>query len=70
MKAGAAALVGRPLARKEPDRTLDHLGGEDLLPLQEGEPYSLTCRVYRQRDGRPSPTPDPEDLREAIRRVT
>jgi hypothetical protein len=32
------------------------------------EPSGLTCRIYRLRDGRPSPTPDPEDLRDAIRR--
>jgi hypothetical protein len=45
------------------------LDGEDPLPPGEGEPFSLTCRVYRLRDGRVSPTPDPEDLREAIRRM-
>jgi hypothetical protein len=26
----------------------------------------LTCRVYRRRDGRPSPLPDPEDVRAAL----
>ena len=31
------------------------------------EPAGLNCRVYRRRDGRVSPTPDPEDLREALR---
>jgi hypothetical protein len=35
----------------------------------ENEPLGLTCRVYRLRDGRISATPDPEDLREAIRRA-
>jgi hypothetical protein len=44
------------------------IDGEDVFPCPESEPYSLTCRVYRRRDGRSSPTPDPEDLREAIRR--
>ena len=29
-----------------------------------GEPFSLTCRVYRTRDGRISPVPDPEDVRD------
>jgi hypothetical protein len=43
--------------------------GEDVLPPGDGEPFGLTCRVYRLRDGRTSPTPDPADLREAIRRV-
>ena len=36
-------------------------------PPGEDEPFSLTCRVYRTRDGRMSPLPDPEDLREAVR---
>ena len=40
---------------------------EDIVPPAEGDPFSLTCRVYRTRDGRFSPLPDPEDLREAIR---
>lgn len=30
------------------------------------EPAGLNCRVYRRRDGRVSPTPDPEDLRDAL----
>ena len=30
------------------------------------EPAGLNCRVYARRDGRVSPTPDPEDLREAL----
>jgi hypothetical protein len=42
--------------------------GEDIFPPEETEPYSLTCRVYRLRDGRISPTPDPEDLRDALLR--
>ena len=44
------------------------IDGEDVLPAENGEPVGLTCRVYRLRDGRPSPTPDPEDLRERIRK--
>jgi hypothetical protein len=43
------------------------IDGHDAIPAPEGEPFSLTCRVYRLRDGRVSPTPDPEDLREAVR---
>jgi hypothetical protein len=31
------------------------------------EPAGLNCRVYARRDGRVSPTPDPEDLRDALR---
>ena len=45
------------------------LDGEDAIAPPEGEPFSLTCRVYRLRDGRISPTPDPEDLRDAVRRT-
>jgi hypothetical protein len=45
------------------------IDGEDALPAADGEPFSLTCRVYRLRDGRVSATPDPEDLRDAIRRT-
>jgi hypothetical protein len=44
------------------------IDGEDAVPPHDGEPFSLTCRVYRLRDGRFSPTPDPEDVRDAIRR--
>jgi hypothetical protein len=34
------------------------------------ESIGLNCRVYRRRDGRITPTPDPDDLREALRRST
>ena len=43
------------------------IDGADIVPAN-GEPASLTCRVYRLRDGRISPTPDPEDVREALER--
>jgi hypothetical protein len=45
------------------------IDGEDIIAPGDGEPFSLTCRVYRLRDGRPSPTPDPEDVRAALRRM-
>ncbi len=56
-------------ARRErfPGSPTIRIDGEDIFPPGESEPYSLTCRVYRTRDGRFSPLPDPEDLREAIR---
>jgi hypothetical protein len=44
------------------------LDGEDAFPAEPGEPFSLTCRIYRLRDGRVSPTPDPEAIRDALRR--
>ena len=43
------------------------IDGEDAVPAAEADPVGLTCRVYRLRDGSPSPTPDPEDLRDAVR---
>jgi hypothetical protein len=55
-------------AERFPGSPTIKVDGEDLIPPPEAEPFSLTCRVYRLRDGRPSPTPDPEDLRDAIRR--
>jgi hypothetical protein len=41
--------------------------GADVVP-PNGAPVGLACRVYRLRDGRPSPTPDPADLRDALKR--
>jgi hypothetical protein len=57
-------------ARRErfPGSPTIRIDGEDVFPPGEQEPFSLTCRVYRLRDGRSSPSPDPEELREAIRR--
>ncbi len=54
------AFVGSPTLR---------IDGVDPLPPPADEPPSLTCRVYRLRDGRYSPTPDPADLRDALRRL-
>ena len=44
------------------------IDGVDILPVGD-EPYGLTCRIYHRRDGRVSPTPDPADLRDALRRA-
>jgi hypothetical protein len=43
--------------------------GQDVVTPNPDEPIGLTCRVYRQRDGRVSPTPDPADVRDAIQEV-
>ena len=45
------------------------IDGRDAVAMPEGTPFSLTCRVYRLRDGRASPVPDSDDLRAAIRRA-
>ena len=50
-------FVGSPTIR---------IDGRDIQP-PHGEPAGLTCRIYRRRDGRISPTPDPEDIRDALR---
>jgi hypothetical protein len=55
--AGEEGFVGSPTIR---------IDGVDVDP-PAGEPTGLTCRIYRRRDGRVSPTPDPADLRAAIR---
>src|SRR3712207_4983010 len=56
-------------AERFPGSPTIRIDGEDVLPADDGEPFSLTCRVYRTRDGSISPTPDPEDVREAVRRA-
>ena len=45
------------------------INGEDFAGA-EGDEIGLGCRVYRRRDGRFSPTPDPDDLREALLRAS
>jgi hypothetical protein len=56
-------------AERFPGSPTVRLDGVDAVPPAEAEPFSLTCRVYRLRDGRISATPDPEDLRDAVRRI-
>ena len=61
---GAAAererFVGSPTIR---------IDGEDIQPPGDEEPLGLSCRIYRLRDGRVSPTPDPEDVKDALERA-
>jgi hypothetical protein len=45
------------------------IDGADLVPAAAQETIGLSCRVYRRRDGRVSPIPDPDDLREALERA-
>jgi hypothetical protein len=58
-------------ARRErfPGSPTIRIDGEDIVPPDEGEPFSLTCRVYRTREGRIAAVPDPEDVRDAVRRA-
>jgi hypothetical protein len=55
-----AELPGSPTIR---------IDGADFQPPAADAPRGLTCRVYRLRDGRASPLPDPQDLREALRKA-
>jgi hypothetical protein len=43
------------------------IDGEDVVPPGEAQRWSLTCRVYRRRDGTISPLPDPADIRAGLR---
>jgi hypothetical protein len=45
------------------------IDGVDLVPAAADEQIGLSCRVYHRRDGRVGPIPDPDDLREALRRA-
>lgn len=53
-------FVGSPTIRVD---------GRDPLPPPPDEPTGLTCRVYRLADGRFSPTPDPDRLRDGLREL-
>jgi len=55
-RADRERFVGSPTIRVD---------GEDIEPPGD-EPTALTCRVYRLRDGRYSPTPDPAIVRAAL----
>jgi len=57
--AAAERFVGSPTIR---------IDGEDIAAPGD-EPAGLTCRVYYLRDGRVSAVPDPDDLRDALRRA-
>jgi len=55
-KADRERFVGSPTIRVD---------GTDVQDPGE-DPVGLTCRVYRRRDGRISPVPDPADVRDAL----
>ena len=56
--AAAESFPGSPTIR---------IDGRDIQAAHDDATVGLTCRVYRLRDGRPSPTPDPADVRAALR---
>jgi hypothetical protein len=60
-RAAEEGFVGSPTVR---------IDGRDVQPPTAEERVGLACRVYRLRDGRISPTPDREDVREALLEAT
>ena len=61
-EAEAVAFTGSPTILIDGVELMDALGRG-----AGDEPAGLNCRVYARRDGRVSPTPDPDDLREALK---
>jgi hypothetical protein len=57
----AGSAAARPHDRTAPS--------DDVADPLADDAFGLTCRAYRRRDGRISPTPDPQDLREALTRA-
>lgn len=41
--------------------------GRDVVPPPDDAPIGLTCRLYRLDDGSPSPLPEREHIRRALR---
>jgi hypothetical protein len=56
-EAERARFVGSPTVRVD---------GADVVPPAPEEPFGLACRIYRRRDGRISPVPDPDAVRAAL----
>jgi hypothetical protein len=54
-------FVGSPTIR---------IGGVDIQPPSDGQPTGLTCRVYLRSDGRVSPLPDQQEIRDALDAAT
>jgi hypothetical protein len=60
-EAVAERFVGSPTIR---------IDGVDIVAPSDSDQYGLTCRLYRLRDGRYSPTPDLLDLTDALRSMS
>jgi hypothetical protein len=55
-QAQAERFIGSPTIR---------LDGKDIVDTGD-TPFGLECRLYYHRNGRPSPLPDRDDLKEAL----
>jgi hypothetical protein len=67
-KARVYGFRGSPTILIDSVDLMQVLAPEPEATSQEAE-SALTCRLYRRRDGRISPTPDPADVREALIRA-
>lgn len=59
-QAQALRFVGSPTIR---------LNGEDIVPVPSDAFYSLTCRAYRLEDGRISPLPSLDMIRQPLQQA-
>ncbi|MGZ5336667.1 MAG: DF family (seleno)protein [Solirubrobacterales bacterium] len=55
-----SSFIGSPTIRVD---------GVDVQPPGPDQPAGLSCRIYRHRDGKISPLPDPDDVRDALRKA-
>src|SRR5205809_6095966 len=53
-------------AERFPGSPTIRVGGRDVDPAGAGARPSLSCRIYRRADGRPSPVPTKDQLKEAL----
>jgi hypothetical protein len=62
-------ISGHDQAQREgfPGSPTIRIDGVDPFPADDA--VGLSCRLYRLSDGRPSPTPDPQQLRAALARA-
>ena len=70
---GYAGVIRRVVASQADAERLDLTGSPTLLVdgadpfARAGQPPSVSCRLYLDEHGRPSPAPSPGQLREALR---
>ena len=68
-EARARAFQGSPTILVDGVDIVDWANADRSAPAGGPAPGALTCRVYRRRDGRISPLPDREDVRDALLRA-
>lgn len=53
-------------AERFPGSPTIRVDGRDVDPAGAGARPSLSCRIYRRPDGRPSPVPSKDQIKEAL----